>query len=127
MIDELNEKRLLEIISVRTENFLRLVSNRLSTRNICRNLTYKLSIYEKDGYEYVSFEPDIFVYPDRYHKKYSDRCKVTDLIICDNYSVFINSIDVESGIKLNLGTFIPGDYRYMYSFNNKRRHWIRLK
>lgn len=122
-VSDINEMRLQRNLTERTERLMNLIAVRLSGRDFCKGMTYHLHISNE---QHIMFEPDIEVYPDRYHRKDTDKSNVLNLILIKKYSEFIH-VNENGGLEIHPNTFIPGEYEYTVSFNKKRRKWIRVK
>ena len=92
-----------------TEDFLKLIAYRLSGRDDTKHLNYRIKISKKSS---VSMEPMVYIFPNRYCRKESDRTDVVSYIL----SMMMNDWD-----------FVPGEYVYQSSINNKRRRWVKVK
>lgn len=93
-----------------TEFLLKAISTRLSGREDCRNLTYRIKI-DHNG---VTMEPLIYVYKDRYSRKETDRLDIVS---------FIHQYKMK-GAKLS--GFVFGTYEYLSTSDNKRRKWRKV-
>ena len=91
-----------------TERFLQLISYRLSGRNDLRHVEYEVTISSKNA---VTMHPLIYVYPNRYNRKESDKVDIVSYIL----TMMVTARD-----------FVPGKYIYKCSADNKKRKWIKL-
>ena len=101
-----------------TKYLLQLIANHLSSRECCRKKEYQLEISDKypSGY---SFDMEVYVFPDRYHRKESDKDAVVRHIL-QNHMTHI----CDENYSMLLDTVIPGVYIYKLSVDEKRRKWI---
>ena len=106
-----------------TEAILRCISSHLSARRGCREIEYKVNIYD-DG-KIVMF-PKMYVFPDSKHRKSADRQDIVSHILIDHCdSRFVNIIENESGQmhswKVDTEYITPGSYSYEFSSTRKSR------
>lgn len=111
-------------IASRTKSLMNFIALRLSGRDDCKGLNYVLTISDSSSFQHVSFEPDVVVYPDRYHKKDTDKTQVILQILNNHFSEYTTKTE-DGCVFVNRDTFVCGKYEYVSSFNNKRRKWIR--
>lgn len=111
-----------------TEAILRCISSHLSARRGCREIEYKVNIYD-DG-KIVMF-PKMYVFPDSKHRKSADRQDIVSHILIDHCdSRFVNIIENESGEmhswKVDTEYITPGSYSYEFSSTRKSRRWNKV-
>lgn len=111
-----------------TEAILRCISLHLSTRRSCREIEYKVNIYD-DG-KLVMF-PNMYVFPDSKHRKSADRQDIIAHILinhCDSKYVYIirNSYGQIHSCKVNPNYISPGSYIYEFSSTRKSRRWNKV-
>ena len=92
-----------------TERLLRLVADRLSGREDCKKVQFKVTI-DHNG---VSMVPLVYVFPNRYRRCEKDKIDIISYV--HRYKL--------KGVALS--DFIFGTYEYQL-VNNKRRRWIRV-
>ena len=93
-----------------TEYLLRCIANRLSGREDCKHLQYKVSI----NINGVSMEPLVYVYKNRYKRQETDKLDIVSFV--HDYRM--------NGAKLS--DFVFGTYQYQMSSDGKRRKWIKI-
>ena len=123
-----------------TVEFLRAIAERLSSRENCRKLEYVVYIgrpCDQPGYQQhisdsnttnvVSFYPQRDVYPDTHHRQRTDLIDIVYHIMRTKFEDTIYDHDDEYGRACYVdGSLTPGVYKYILSFDGKRRHWIRV-
>ena len=109
----------------RTTSLMNAIALRLSGRDDCKGINYTLSVIDEGDYQHIVFEPDVVVYPDRYHRKDTDKSQVLVQILTNHFNEHVSKTD-EGNVFVDGNTFVCGNYRYVTSFNNKRRKWIRV-
>jgi len=92
-----------------TEDFLKLVAYRLSGRDDMKHVNYRVKISKKGS---VCMDPVVMIFPNRYRRKEADKIDIISYIL----AMMISDRD-----------FVPGEYVYQSSVNNKRRRWIKVK
>ena len=93
-----------------TEDLLFHISQRLSGREDCRNLTYTV-IIDDTG---VHMTPPVFVYPNRYCKKQADKLDIVS---------WVHQTHMKSTL---LSQFVFGTYQYRKDGESKKRRWTRI-
>ena len=91
-----------------TEDFLKLLAYRLSGRDDMKHINYKVKISNQG----VSMDPVVMIFPNRYRRKEADKIDVVSYILT---------------MMLSDRSFVPGEYIYQSSVDNKRRRWVKLK
>ena len=94
-----------------TEQFLKSISQRLASREDCKDLTYTVSI--KDAGIYM--DPIIHVYPDCHHRKDVDKIDVLSFILFTKFP----GLDWAE----RADRFVKGTYKYGLIDNEKKRRW----
>ena len=94
----------------KTENFLKHISSRLSGRDDCKKLNYKVTITATN----ITMEPLIQVYPNRYRRKEGDKVDI------------ISYVHIYKMPQVALGDLVPGRYEYQLSADKKNRRWRKL-
>lgn len=94
----------------KTEDLLKNISSRLSGREDCKKLNYRVVISDN----YVEMDPLVWVYPDRYHRKETDKLGVVEFV---RHNV-MNDVSATE--------FVPGCYEYQLSADGKNRRWRKL-
>lgn len=110
----------MNISATNTTKLLNLVARHLSSRQECRQLTYHMVISRKvDDGSRLEFDlyPNTSVFPDRYHRKSSDRENLLTHILQRHFDETSRTSD----------NFVVGEYKYILSFKGKRRRWTRIK
>ena len=97
--------------SKQTQELLLAISRRLAGRDDCKDVNYIIEI-DHTG---VKMSPTVYVYPNRYKKKESDKLDIVSYI---HLSKLPNS---------NLSDFVFGKYIYESSFDSKKRRWTRIQ
>lgn len=95
-----------------TSEFLRCLSDHLSSRQDCKGVEYTVIIDRSN----IKFEPLRYVYPDRYHRKENDKQDVVRHVISYHFPDLPDS---------NFEMLTSGTYKYVLSFDGKKRQWIR--
>lgn len=124
-----------------TVDLLKCISDHLSGRKDCRRTEYtvyvgmsddeherQLTLAEvSDVSNKVFFYPKRSVFPDVHHRRKSDAVDIINHVIKEHfYDELYDSEDFNSVcIKPNI--IEPGVYRYILSFDGKKRQWIRVK
>lgn len=93
-----------------TEFLLKSISSRLSGREDCKNVTYRVTI-DHCG---VKMEPLINVFPNRYNRKESDKLDVVS---------YIHIYKMHNAL---LSDFVFGTYEYQFSVDHKQRKWRKV-
>lgn len=94
------------ISAKQTEELLKHISSRLSGRDDCKKLNYKVVISEQG----IHMEPIVYVYPNRYKRKETDKIDIISFIH-----------NQMSNVKLDELVF--GRYEYQLSIDGKNRRW----
>lgn len=93
-----------------TEFLLKSISERLSGREDCRNVTYTVKI----DHNCVTMDPLIYVYKNRYNRKESDKLDIVS---------FVHKYKMKGAL---LSNFVFGTYRYESVDGVKRRRWRKV-
>lgn len=117
-----------------TVEFLRAIAERLSSRESCRRLEYIVNIgccdnpiIPVDATTVVKFYPERSVYPDIHHRHKTDLKDVVDHVMRAKFYDTVYDTDDEYGrARFIEGTLTPGVYKYVLSFDKKRRQWVKL-
>lgn len=124
--------------SQRTQQFLRHLTRRLSGREDCKQVEFKIGIGVRflestkitapkiDDSRYIFFEPHINVYKDMYHRKDIDLRNIVDHIIQKYYSELILGWDTLGNTLIDTSEFVQGVYKYQLSVTGNRRRWVRV-
>ena len=96
--------------SVRTQQLLRRITRRLSGREDCKKVNYRVTISDNGIY----MEPLILVYRDRYHRKEQDKMSII---------TYVHDFKMSN---IRLDEFVFGSYEYQLSADGKNRRWRRL-
>ena len=95
-----------------TEKFLKQISEHLSGRDDCRQVEFEVDIKTYfDCVQVVSIRPEVFVYPDRKHRRIQDKTSVIDHILSSHNDEYV----LENG-----------NYIYRLSVDKKRRKWMKI-
>lgn len=93
-----------------TEYLLRAIAERLSGREDCRKVCYRVTI-DHNG---VLMTPHVEVFPNRYHRQESDKVDVVS---------YVHHYKMPNAI---LPDFVFGTYEYQLSVDGKRRKWRKV-
>lgn len=93
-----------------TEYLLKSISQRLSSREDCKGVTYSVKI-DSTG---IHMYPLVKVFPNRYRRKEADKM---DIISYVHYYKMSN---------IGLDQFVFGTYEYQVSTTTNRRKWRKL-
>lgn len=105
-IDNLDEPK-----GQQTEFLLKSIATRLSGREDCKKLTYRVTI----DYKGVSMFPLIEIFPNRYMRKEADKIDVVS---------WVHKIKMKNA---NLSGFVFGVYEYQLSAEGKQRRWRKVE
>jgi hypothetical protein len=100
-----------EPTSAQTEFLLKSIADRLSGRQDCRRVEYKVRIDEHG----VRMEPLVYVYKNRFQRQDTDKLDIVS---------FIHKYKMKGA---PLSGFVFGTYEYQLSADGKRRKWRRHK
>lgn len=100
-----------EPTSKQTEFLLKCIASRLSGREDCKKVPYRVTI-DVNG---IRMNPLIYVYKNRYSRKEVDKLDIISFI--HKYKM--------NGAKLS--GFVFGTYEYSLSTDGKRRKWRRIE
>lgn len=104
-IDNLDEPK-----GQQTEFLLKSISARLSGREDCKKVTYKVTI----DYSGVSMFPVVLVWPNRYMRKESDKLDIVS---------WVHLYRMPNAL---LSGFVFGTYEYQLSAEGKQRRWRKV-
>lgn len=93
-----------------TEFLLKSISTRLSGREDCRNITYRVTI----NHNGVTMEPLVYVYKNRYERKETDRLDIVS---------FVHQYKMKGAM---LSNFVFGTYEYQMMPDSNRRKWRKV-
>ena len=119
-----------------TEEFLKAVADRLSSRADCKQVEYVVYIGVIDTSDTldvkgaasntVYFYPRRSVFPNTHRRRKVDLRDIVDHVMRSKFTDTVYSHDNEYGHAcFKSGTLTPGIYQYTLSFDKKRRKWIR--
>lgn len=121
--------------TARTEKFLKLITEHLSSRKECRKVAYTCVIYastqnilKSDVYDmYVSksgycimFHPNVKVYPNIHLRRDANRSTILEHIVRYHLPELLDCD------KTCTDLLVPGVYQYQISVSGKRRKWVRV-
>lgn len=123
-----------------TVEFLHSISNHLSGRKSCRGIEYVVCIGMDDDSQLrqldladvstrenkIFFYPDRFVFPDTFHRQQSDKKDIITHVLIEHFDNIFAGYDYTRPC-FKVGSLIPGVYKYVLSFDKKRRQWVRVK
>lgn len=123
-----------------TAEFLRCISDHLSSRKSCRKVEYEVYIgvvdsntleiapisSSKDSATRIYFFPEQYVYPDRRRRKHGDEVEIVEHVIQSHFYDELFAGYEEGRICCNMNNITPGVYRYVLSFDRKKRQWVRV-
>lgn len=90
-----------------TEFLLKAIADRLSGRDDCRKVCYKVKI----NHQGVVMTPHVEVFPNRYHRQESDKIDIVS---------YVHQYKMPNAM---LSGFVFGTYEYQLSVDGKRRKW----
>ena len=93
-----------------TEFLLKSISQRLASREDCKDTSYNVTINSTG----IHMVPIVYVFPDRYHRKDSDKTDVVSFI--KHTKLFDTGLD----------EFVFGSYEYSLIDNEKKRKWRKV-
>ena len=93
-----------------TEFLLKTIASRLSGREDCKKVCYRVTIDHKG----VTMVPNIKVFPNRYHRKESDLIDVVS---------FVHHYKMSNAL---LSDFVFGVYEYQLSVDGRKRRWRKI-
>lgn len=99
-----------EPMGKQTEFLLKSISSRLSGREDCRGVKYKVTI-DHNG---VTMDPLIYVYKNRYSRKEVDKLDIVS---------FVHQYRMRGAL---LSNFVFGTYEYELSSEGKKRRWRKI-
>lgn len=123
--------------SQRTQQFLNFIARRLSGREDCKQVefrvgigvrfpgSFKLTSSQVLDNRYFYMEPHVNVYRDLHHRKDIDLRNVVDHVIDTYYHDLILGYDLYGNLIVNTDKFVKGVYDYKLSVDGKRRKWIK--
>ena len=123
--------------SVRTQQFLRHITRRLSGREDCKRVEFMIGIgYRFPGSDkvtsphifddrYIFFHPVVDVYKDKHHRKDIDLNGIIDHVIYKYYPDLILGYDLLGNILVDTSKLVRGVYQYQLSVDGRRRRWVR--
>lgn len=97
-----------------TEQFLRSISQRLASREDCKDLTYNVKI-DNQG---IHMDPIIYVYPNCHKRKESDKMDILSFVMSTKFQEIV--------LSGNLSEFVTGVYRYGLTDSEKKRKWRKI-
>lgn len=108
-----------------TEFLLKATASRLSGREDCKGVTYKVEISDEVP-QHIKFTPSTYVYPDQHRRKDSDRTPIIQHMLefyLDELIDISNSPD--GSIVIVPKSLVPGTYEYVPSIDKKKRKWFK--
>lgn len=106
LIENIDEPR-----SHQTEFLLKAISTRLSGREDCKNVNYRVKI----NHNGVTMEPLVYVYKNRYSRKETDRLDIIS---------FVHQYRMKGAL---LSGFVFGTYEYQSTVDGKKRRWRKIE
>ena len=100
-----------EPTSHQTEFLLKCIAERLSGREDCKKVPYRVTI----GIDGVTMWPLVMVYKDRYNRKETDKMDVVS---------FVHHYKMKNAL---LPGFVFGTYEYQLSVDGSRRKWRKVE
>lgn len=105
-----------------TEQLLLTMSKHLSSRECCRGKVYKMVI----GHDYsLLFEPNIYVFPDRYHRREEDKQRILEHLVMLHFPDLVDECR-NGSVRLKQGSVVPGHYEYQPDLRRGNRYWRRI-
>ncbi len=108
-----------------TEKLLKNIAKRLSSRLDCKNVEYRVTIRTEGELTRIIFEPPRSVYPNVHDKKQSDLRKIETHVIVKYFEDIVCKDGFYSGVFVERGLFVDGEYIYKSSVDGRRRKWVR--
>ena len=110
-----------------TERVLRTISDRLSYRQECNNVEYRVTIQFLGDRTYVTMFPNILVFPSIHQRKMSDKLPVLAYALRD-YNILRYAVREDNSIQVELyrdWNLTNGDYVYRRYKQLGRRRWVK--
>jgi len=126
--------------SMRTQQFLRFIAKRLSGREDCKQVEFRIGIGElipEDNpvrflipsdvaKNYIFFQPDTIVFRDMHHRSGRDKFRIVDLILHKYFPELIKGQDDLGNLIVDTSKLVKGVYIYQKSYDGSRRRWVRM-
>lgn len=106
----------------RTKRFLQEVAKHISSYTQYSKTEYVCDINSEN----IWILPDLYVFPNRYSRKESDRQPVVLHVLFHHFSDCLQSNPVTEDWSCNTSKFQQGRYLYKLSSDKKKRKWIRI-
>lgn len=125
-----------------TQQFLQCIAQHLSSRPECKGISYRIAIGVYDSILYpqevsmfekelsnkrVLFHPNIYVYPDRHHRKDTDKVGVVYHVASSHFENMILTYQEDGCTYVDTDKLVCGVYEYQPSVDNKKRRWVRIE
>ena len=124
-----------------TVDFLKCIATHLSGRKDCRQIEYTVYIgfldeeHERqltlseatDVSNKVFFYPKRSVFPDIHHRRKSDAEDIITHVVKEHFKESLYNDEEFNAVCIQPNKLEPGIYRYILSFDGKKRQWIRVK
>ena len=124
-----------------TEHFLRTLSSHLSGRKDCWRRPYKcvigmddvgsrqldiMDILGRDFESYISFDPEIQIYPSVHRRKDANKVTVLNHVLHDHFPELLAEDDALGNNRIKPGMLVEGVYEYQVSVTGRSRRWTRI-
>lgn len=108
----------------RTLEMLLTISSHLSSRESCRFVEYVVTISGNKSQK-VSFDPETYVFPDRYRRKSLDRESIVSHVLLHHFPELIQRKSAKGEYYLKPKSLVNGTYVYRLSYDRRSRKWDR--
>lgn len=112
-----------------TEQLLKSIALRLSSRDKLRNIQYQVNIWnDRNNKQLLVMQPYIKVYLNNHNRKPSDVKNVVQYVLDTEFSCSYELLQTDDNMVRLLvdDIFLPGRYKYILSFDRRRRIWFRI-
>lgn len=125
-----------------TQQFLQCIAQHLSGRPECKGVAYRIAIgtydtvllpssismFEEElAQNRVLFSPNVFVFPDRYRRKDTDKVGVVYHVAANHFDDMLLTYQEDGCTFVNTENLVKGIYEYQSSVDNKKRRWVRIE
>lgn len=108
----------------RTLEMLLTISSHLSSRESCKGVEYTVKV-SGDKLQEVTFDPEIYVFPDRYRRKSLDRESIVSHVLLHHFPELIQRKSAKGEYYLKPMSLVSGTYVYRLSYDRRSRKWDR--
>ena len=125
-----------------TQQFLQCIAQHLSSRLECKGISYRIAIGVYDSILYpqevsmfekelsnkrVLFHPNTYVFPDRYHRKDTDKVGVVYHVAASHFEDIILTYQEDGCTYVDTDKLVCGVYEYQLSMDKKKRRWVKIE